>query len=392
MIICFNCSADTKKALDRLMATGQYEDYSDVISAAVSNMLVLQNAMGSKGSVLMPTQSLVHEDISPSYSVRSSSPREDSPKKRRSKELQIPVIPSLFRQVPEDPIPPRYATYPDDVWHKGQTVPLERWLFGQFNKLLPAKVSCRALAHLLIENPSGVSIKDAGRRIAEAAAVLTESLMFLDSQFELSRDDALSTAFPIPEDHLGKSHSRFIGHFVGDLNKNGQLSGLLAGLKLVGRCGRKNDTIALTQGGWSLARLENPILDGPGASPERLTLDERRFILNHIADHVPAEDFAYRTILSAIVTGANSPSALDVELKTYVSKGKNFTTSFTSAQRSGAVSRMADLGLVQRVRDGVRVSYRVTEEGHHYVALVLTGGFRGDQRADSPVVFVPNEG
>jgi len=51
MIICFECSHATKEALDRLLSEGQYVDYSEVLSVAVANLVVLQNQIRKrKGS------------------------------------------------------------------------------------------------------------------------------------------------------------------------------------------------------------------------------------------------------------------------------------------------------------------------------------------------------
>jgi len=80
------------------------------------------------------------------------------------------------------------------------------------------------------------------------------------------------------------------------------------------------------------------------------------------------EDYTYRTILAEVNRGHDSPDELDAALRSLVLSGDadKYTDSFLSSQRSGAVSRMADLGLVTRVRKGVRVEYRVTERGLAY--------------------------
>jgi hypothetical protein len=90
--------------------------------------------------------------------------------------------------------------------------------------------------------------------------------------------------------------------------------------------------------------------------------------LDHISGSVPAEDFAYRAILAAVDAGAKTPGELDTALKQYVSADANqtLTESFLATQRSGAVSRMADLGLITRKRGGVKVSYLTTDLGKQY--------------------------
>ncbi|MCZ6776657.1 MAG: hypothetical protein O7D34_09400, partial [Ignavibacteria bacterium] len=82
------------------------------------------------------------------------------------------------------------------------------------------------------------------------------------------------------------------------------------------------------------------------------------------------EDFAYRSILKAILDGADTPKGIDAALQEQVSEGKksNLSGSFLSSQRSSAISRMEDLGLVERVRNGIHISYAITEFGERYLS------------------------
>jgi hypothetical protein len=54
-----------------------------------------------------------------------------------------------------------------------------------------------------------------------------------------------------------------------------------------------------------------------------------------------------------------------------VTKKDGVSDSFVTTQRSGLMSRMADLALVTRARDGVRVSYVITESGSSYAARAV---------------------
>jgi hypothetical protein len=61
-------------------------------------------------------------------------------------------------------------------------------------------------------------------------------------------------------------------------------------------------------------------------------------------------------------------------------KEKTLSESFLASQRSGAISRMEDLRLVLRVRDGVRVFYDVTDIGERYMARSVAQGFKGSAK------------
>jgi hypothetical protein len=260
------------------------------------------------------------------------------------------------------------ADPPDDVWVSGQEVPMSRWLFGQYNKLLPAKASCRAIARLLTAEPDGVALAPAASKIADAAALLGDYLSELDVMNGVIRDEALATAFPKSGEGGDKSRLRFASQFVAWTNGHGQLSGLLMGLKLINRTNHKELRIKLTNVGWQLALLRSPVLDvqEPRKSG-KLSDEERLLLLEHISSSVPAEDFAYRAVLKGIEEGTNTPESLDGFLKRTVSPGEQLTKEFVATQRSGVVSRMIDLGMITRVREGVRVSYAVSERAHDYV-------------------------
>ena len=63
-------------------------------------------------------------------------------------------------------------------------------------ELVVAKVSCRALAHLLMHEQRGVVLDDAARQIAADARELGRLLRSYDEQHGTDRDTALAVAFP----------------------------------------------------------------------------------------------------------------------------------------------------------------------------------------------------
>jgi hypothetical protein len=374
MIICFNCSPETKRQLDSLLQVGQYKDYSEVISFAVMNLAVLQEEVLKAGSVVIAKNAqAIPSSKGTRGRAKEPSATQDFGELQQMLETRTDeslVVPPIFRLDLLRDLTPPFVELPDDIWAPGQQIPLDRWIFGQFNKLLPAKVSCRGLAHLLHNQPKGVELGEAAEEIAKQAAVLGNFLARYDEQYNIGRDDAFSTAFPSNGDNSDKSRLRYANQFVASVNKQGQVSGLLIDLKLINKTGRKLARIGLTEIGWRFAVLPNPILDGvEDTPPQKFSDEERAFLLAHVARSVPIEDFAYRAILRAIMKEANTPDTIDADLLQYLTPdaAENLSKSFLSSQRSGAISRMTDLGLVERVRDGVRVSYLITDIGEKYL-------------------------
>jgi hypothetical protein len=153
--------------------------------------------------------------------------------------------------------------------------------------------------------------------------------------------------------------------------RRGELSGLMVDLKLINVVAQRKERLVVpTHVAWEFARLPNPILDGgQDGHAEKFAPAERSLLLRHILSSVPVEMFAYRVILEAVQKGSNTPDTIDAALKTYVTedRAEKLSQSFLASQRSAAISRMSDLGLIERQRDGVRVSYAMTEEGRAFL-------------------------
>jgi hypothetical protein len=363
MVICFNCSPAAKTALDELIVAGEFKDRNEVISCAIENFAVLHKHVAENGTMIF--DALVGSRPTADGSLRiGKSPgtqhsQVSSGQMKQAAGKTPPPTPEIFTL--ED-FPDRLAAVaqpPPDRRRAGEAVPLEEWVFGQYNKLLPAKASCRAIARSLKDEPKGVDISEAAWQIADEAWALGDVLGARDVLYGFDRDSTLATAFPRTSD----GRRRYASQFVASITKEGRVSGLLVDLKLINRAEGTGSSMLLTEAGWRFAAMQNPVLDNGGERPtRRFSEEEVEFLLDHIARNVPAEDFAYRAILKAISSGADSPEKIDAALGQYVSPEAraNLSKPFLSTQRSGAISRMTDLGLLTRVREGVRVTYLIT--------------------------------
>ena len=248
-------------------------------------------------------------------------------------------------------------------------LPPARWLFGQFNKFLPVKATCRALLNLLLENPAGIPVTEATNKISYAACGLGDYLKALDDRAQARREDAFSAAFPSSTiEGGGESRLRFGNQFVASMRRD-QLSGFPAALKLAAIDTAKDPRLSLTKAGADFALLQNPILDTAWTpATRRLTLEEIEFLLAHIIRSVPEETSAYFAILDAIQSGANNPDAVDKYLRQRfdLPTEQAITKTFLTTQRTGAISRLADLGLIAREKEGLRVTYLLTEVGRSF--------------------------
>jgi hypothetical protein len=365
MVVCIECSTRTKDELDELLRLGQYRDYGEAVALAVSNQLTLQRSTPAARSILLGLPARAQPGPASDQGVRPAI-REPGNKPAAS---SVVSIPDIFRSTELQEPSSDFASMPNDSFTAGQTVPIDRWIFGQHNKLLPLKASVRALAVLLNADSAGVPLSRAASDIAGEAETLGAFLRRVDESHGFIRDEALATAFPSDSADVNKSRLRYANQFVGSINKHGQLRGLPTDLKLVNSRGTREPKLALTEPGWYFAKLQNPILDGSPGATERLSAAERDFLTKHVQTNVPVEDFAIRAVLRALREDASSPEELDRALASYLPPRteRPVSQAFLSTQRAGVISRMGDLGLVERIRDGLRVTYKVSDSGSRYL-------------------------
>lgn len=341
VIILFNSDTETKKMIDELLKKGEYVDVSQLIAIAIANQHVMEFS-----------ESAITGRVDPGGSDRKRSPNRIN--------TAIGDVPRLFRlEGPYDEIP-LVEVKPST---NQQEYDVSEWLFGQYNRLLPAKASCRAIINLW-QSGQSIPLEQVSARIAEQAAVLGHLLRSIDERDQVDRYDALAIAFPEEGPEAHKSRSRYQNQFVGSLSGEGELNGLLAELKLVVLDpSAERIALRLTDIGAQFAEMPNPILDTPGIGGDRFSQSEIRLLLSHIEASVPREASAFKSILRGLVTGYDNPKELDAFLRDQELTSSEFTDSFLSSQRSGAISRMTDLALVKRERDGIRVRYIATAKG-----------------------------
>jgi len=362
IVICVELAERSKDELDELVQQGSYRNYSEAISVAISNQLILQRRAIEAGGVVLDKDTLT---------ARARQTEATSGPVNSSQKL-VGAVPQVFSLADAQRCKSEPAPLPDDVFPKGSKVTPDRWFFGQHNKLLPVKASCRALAVLLAERPLGISVSEAAARIAKEAAALGGYLRQLDSRSGAMREDALATAFPDMSEDSDRSRLRYANQFIASLNAQSQLSGLLVDLKLINQVRGKEPLLLLTEPGFHFAKLQNPILDesvGQNGVPRpRFSDSELEFLTTHIKERVPVENYAFRTILEALTAAHNTPELLDEKLKLLLPTNKRkVSDAFLTTQRSGVIARLSDLDMVTRRRDGVRVRYEVTPRGMAYL-------------------------
>lgn len=363
MIICFECPREVKDIIDRLVKQDLYTDMSEVITTAVLNLDVLRKAVNSEGSLVLESTAFGPASVVEKDSDGKELQRHKSPGRPRT-------VPALFRH-PAPKVDLRVGENRILQCDQEPPLPPKDWVFGMYNKLLPLKSSCRAVANIMsTEYPHGIPIsqfEQIAANVAEEATALGDYLRKIESKYDMGRDDLLSLGFP-SRGKEEKSKHRFATQFVGRLS-NQQVGGFMAVYGLLSTCSEERPVAAITQAGYDFACLENPILDGMQPQPrEVLSSQERTFLLDHLENHVPYEWWLITRIAQTIGTGRLSSADLDSEIAAMYTPKLHIEPHLSTA-RSGAVSRMIDLGVVRRIREGRNIFY---ELGHEEGTQLLT--------------------
>ena len=346
MLMCFNCSQEIKVIMDSFIEAGKYNDYSEIVNCALQNLNVLYKEFETGGQ-----NGFVFHDIE---SIRKTAVC--SPIKKE--------IPEIFKKRSLKMIASAPANK-DNTYSNG--IPgLDKWILGQYNTFLPAKASCRALACLLQESKKGIDLNESALLIADKAAQLGDFLSHNDASQRLLKENAVSTGFPANTQGNEKSKVRYAKHFVGSIKSSNKIAGLLFDLKLINIVDPEKSLVSLTQYGYRFADMENPVLDEKQKFPgQKFSEEEIDFLLAHIKYSLPVEYAAQTVILKNIEEGANTPDSLDEALSNLIHPRlfRKTSKSYWYSQRSGAISRMTDLELIERERQGTKFIYKIKERG-----------------------------
>jgi len=113
------------------------------------------------------------------------------------------------------------------------------------------------------------------------------------------------------------------------------------------------------------ADIVNPVLDKDSGADEPLSHEEREFYMSHVREVLPAEFEAMIHTANSVHKGDNRPTSLSERV---AELNEDWSDAQASTNRSGLVSRMYELGLVDRHRVGQRgVGYDLTDKGHEFL-------------------------
>ena len=220
------------------------------------------------------------------------------------------------------------------------------------------------MARLIVESGSDdswVSFDEWFAEIWSTSPSTRRSLAEIDFSQNTPRGEQLTSGFPTNTD---KSINRFVNHFCADIYRDGKIVGFPSHLGLIKGSSDRNN-VSLTDAGLEYVRLDNPILDGPLPYVSTMSEGEVRFMIKQIKSHLPSTWKFMIFVLNSVNNGFCTPDKLSEAIGTNYGYGSqnDWNSAQTSTYRTGAIGLLGDMSLIERKRDGRRVSYSLTKNG-----------------------------
>lgn len=246
------------------------------------------------------------------------------------------------------------------------------FLWGQFYRFLPVKPALRVLAYQSQKTlPPLATFKEAACDVAQTIGSLLSNE---DKRLGRKSGEKYSTSFPEP---TVKSRRRYTEQYLVYVRtSDGKLDGMLACLKLI------NVTkdagvykVGLTEQGIKFARLPNPLLDSETKGAP-LSEEETSFLIEHITKNLPNEALHMKVMLQLLYEGVTSRTELNSKMTNFYLKYKgynNWSPAHINTMRAGLLSRMVEMGLIQKTKIGLEVKYRLSERGEKALNEELSG-------------------
>ena len=353
-------AVEVRDAVDK----GRYNDAEDFVKAAIENQLERDEGEGQNPMTLDEAIDALNHGAD-----RGEVTDEQEPGSIGDGGSQTPEVSggTEITSSTEKPLIDRRSFADVDPVDPPDTRRLDEGpLWGQYNRIFPAKLLVRVLANELqttdgeVSDRQWIGLPAFETTVAEIARSIGQQIATYDERRGRTRGAALAVGLPIGDDP-DKSRDRFQTHFVGRVEHGGDLTGAPPHLLFVDIQPDDPDRIGLTEAGRDFAAMSNPLLDEGFDADTALSAQESEFYLEHVRHTRTAEYEAMEKIAQAIREGDDRPDSL-TERVAYLNPG--WSSAQAKTIRSGLTSRMYELGLVDRRQVGQRgIGYELTSDG-----------------------------
>ena len=214
-------------------------------------------------------------------------------------------------------------------------------------RLLPLKHTLRLIWTMTGARKDSVPDGELREVVSNMLELNGERLSREDDRDGRGRGERLSTGFSHLDD---TARNRTISWIIG----SGQGSSKRSAMEIVGWTTKDATGHRLTPHGLDLARLPNPVIDQEEGNRGAFSTLERGLILTSINHRLPLEWKIMRTLIDGMRDGPVGNERLDSRMIRRFGESTDYKWSDSTLQirRVAAVTRMCELGLVIRQRDG----------------------------------------
>jgi len=350
MIMVFKVDPDLYKAIKEIVGKGSYESVESFVEIALLNQLQLEKHGIS--SISKTKGGAIQLEMDETES-KLRQPKAQSGTQSLSEFLAIPRTASL----------PVLQVQP--VTEETRASPL----WGQINRLMPAKFVLRLLANQISASGNDrIDLKVFSADVAENATLARSYIEKKDKAARI-RGEELYVGFPKKDPG---SQKRFISFYVGKLPSGKWTDGVLTGLSLAGidQTEEGSTMIGLTEAGKQFACLPSPLIDdfliGGKQIENPFSNEEIDFLLRHLGSSRPGDYEYLISVLKSVKDGANTPTSLRGKVSKFLQDkhaGVKFSDKAANTMLVGAVGRLVEMRLLEIEKDAQKSKYIVTSEG-----------------------------
>ncbi len=324
--------------IKKLINAGKYRNIQEFAQVSIENQLFIENSNNEE---------FLEPHVSNHFIETSNKPKEEDKAQAGKNFLSRDVQEISTSQTP----PPNKIR--------------QSCLWGQYNRIFPIKVTLRILANYIKYFGTNIDLESFQEEAANIAREIGKKLQIIDEKNNRYRDERFSTGFPTGNDEY-KAKSRFKMHFIGYLTKDNIIEGAPGSLGFVDIFRGENGkvTIGITKEGLDFALMENPFLDSENVDAI-LSGAEKEYYINHVFSNVKAEAAAMHLVLSSIKKGADNPDFLNEKIRPL---NGGWSDDVVNTMKVGLVSRLFELNLIAKQRQGLHVKYSLTSKGEHLVS------------------------
>lgn len=348
MIVGVKLNPTSYKKIREFVEKGAYESVESFVEIAVLNQILLEsNGVASIEPITVPRIAMSETARSKSSQTKQQSVQQSIQYLACPKDTPLPIVPPL-------PIPEEIRSFP--IW-------------GQINRLAPAKMVLRMLAnHILSLGKDCIDLKRFSADVAETA---TSTRMYIEKKDKKNRIRGEELYIALAKKDPG-SQQRFINFYIGKLPSGKWTEGILTGLGLA-RIEQTEDgsvVIGLTEAGCKLACLHSPLIDEFLLQEKQieapLSPGEVEFLLNHLKANKPGEFEYIVRLLRFIREGTATPTSLRIKVGQFLRDRHptiKMSEKFVNTMLVGAMGRLVEMRLVGIEKDAQKSRYSVTDAG-----------------------------